>query len=67
MTNAANQIWPNLKSDVRPKQQQRAQSLADALYPSLAPQVKAHDDWRERHRQSLLQGLRETTARLKGR
>jgi hypothetical protein len=66
MANAAGQIWPHLKSDGPPKQQ-RAQSLSAAMYPSLTPQAKARDDWRERDRQSLLKGLRELNARIDAR
>jgi hypothetical protein len=45
MTTNAAQIWPHLKTGERPEQQQRAPTLAAALYPALPPQPRAPDDW----------------------
>jgi hypothetical protein len=61
---AAEALFPHLAHrDDPPKQQPRAQSLADAMYPKLTQRQRAWDEWRERERQRLLKNLRETTAR----
>ena len=50
--NAANQIWPHLKTNERPEQQQRAQGLSEAMYGA-KPQSQA-DYWAEQYRRFLL-------------
>jgi hypothetical protein len=67
MTNTARTIWPHLRSDERSEQQQRPQTLSAAMYPGLSPEAKAWDEFRERDRAQLLQGLRDLNARLGSR
>jgi hypothetical protein len=65
--NAAGQIWPNLKSDQAPKQQQRAPSLASAMYPRQSVEQRRWDEAHERDKEQTLQALRELNARIDAR
>ena len=62
MPNAAGQIWPHLKTDEPPRQQQRAQSLAGAMWPTLGPQPKPPTN-----RESLRRHLQEAVANIDAR
>jgi hypothetical protein len=61
---AASQIYPHLPSAQRPEVEQRAQSLASAMWPSLAPKPKPAPN---PYRESLLRNLRELSARVDAR
>jgi len=61
---AAGQIWPHLKTGEPPEQQQRAQSLAAALYPPPTPQAKAREAARSSQRDALLRNLRDLNERI---
>jgi hypothetical protein len=67
---AAQTIWGNLPSGVRPEVKQRQPNTADALFPAWSSEQKARDaDQRlwdricERNREVLRQGLREAVAK----
>jgi hypothetical protein len=69
MTNSAGTIWPHLAADtpITVEQRRASSPLAAAMYPSLTPQAKSRDDWRERDRQKLLEGLRQLNQKIDAR
>jgi hypothetical protein len=67
MASVGSEIWRQLPTNERPVAPKQPGSLAAAMYPSLTPQAKAWDEWRERDRQIVLKGLREANARADAR
>jgi hypothetical protein len=45
----------------------KAPSLANVMYPSLSPKVKAQNEEAQRRRDKLLRDLRELNGRLRGK
>jgi hypothetical protein len=67
---AAQSLYPHLASGERPERQPPAQSLGDAMWPSLSSAAKraeaAQSRWQrqyEQRRQNLLAALREARGR----
>jgi hypothetical protein len=63
-TSAARALYPHLKSQERPTQRPSNKSVADAMWPSLAPKPKPPPN---PDRESLLRNLRELNARIDAR
>jgi hypothetical protein len=62
---AAEALYGHLKSAERPAQQPCNKSVADAMYPGLAP--KPPPSWADQARDRLLANLRELNARIDAR
>ena len=60
----ASQIWPHLPSDKSSPKKQEGGSIADAIWPNLAPKAPAPPN---SNRERLLRGLRALNARLEGK
>jgi len=56
---AAQSLYRHLPSAEREPVQQRTPNVADAMWPQLSREVKAHDAQYQRDKESLIRNLRE--------